>query len=223
LCLDVLVPHPLTIELLQVWDSSLDIGGAGAQFAKQILQEMEESELKPLSLSASGRPAFFDIDPYGPTETDRDSDREREGGGRMSLGMSRVSYSENNLRSRFSVEGSIQGGGSTLNRSDTSRCESSEHSNDGNFTHSHLPDAAQATFVVSALQNEMRKGRDPDTIDGYLYRTQHIAAHSDTSAQRLITAGIIPSLVSILRYRFNDSDRLGIILVTWGLLAYAAS
>jgi hypothetical protein len=121
LFLDIL-PHPFTLE---AWDSSLDIGGAGAQFAKQILKGMEESELKPLSLSAPGRPAFFDIDPYGPTETDRDLDREREGEGRMSLGMSRASYSESNLRSRFSIEGSSQGRGTSLKRSDTSRCESS--------------------------------------------------------------------------------------------------
>lgn len=74
-------------------------------------------------------------------------------------------------------------------------------------------------LLVGALQAEVKEGRKRSAIDLYLARIQMLAAQSDKNAQRLITAGAVPTLIHLLKIRAATSDGLEVVLITLGSLA----
>jgi hypothetical protein len=64
------------------------------------------------------------------------------------------------------------------------------------------------------------EGRKQDVIEGYLHRAQLMCAQSDKEAQKLVTAGIVPTVILLLKARALDANGLDIVLITLGTLAY---
>jgi len=76
-------------------------------------------------------------------------------------------------------------------------------------------------LLVGALHAEVTEGRKNDVIDDYLHRAQLLCSQSDKEAQRLVTAGIVPTVILLLRARALDASGLETALITLGMLAYA--
>jgi hypothetical protein len=57
-------------------------------------------------------------------------------------------------------------------------------------------------------------------IDGYLDKIQQLALSSHKDAQKLVTAGTIPTLILLLKTRAVDGIGLETVLLTLGILAY---
>jgi hypothetical protein len=75
-------------------------------------------------------------------------------------------------------------------------------------------------LLVQALQSEVKETRKPEVIDDYLLRIQHRAFNSDRDAERLVTAGVVPVLIQLLKYRGVTGDGLETVMVTLGLVAH---
>ncbi|KAK7032124.1 hypothetical protein VNI00_013298 [Paramarasmius palmivorus] len=75
-------------------------------------------------------------------------------------------------------------------------------------------------LIAGALQAEVRQRRDPHAIDEYLMKIHFLASQSDKSAQKLITAGVIPTLIHLLKTRAAADERLEPVLIALGTLAY---
>lgn len=75
-----------------------------------------------------------------------------------------------------------------------------------------------AVLLVGALQLEVQSTRSRDVIDSCLVKL-HFLAQSDKGAERLVTAGIVPTLIYLLKIRAADGEALEIVLACLGLVA----
>jgi predicted amidohydrolase len=80
---------------------------------------------------------------------------------------------------------------------------------------------SNAILLTGALHAEVTEGRKQDVIDDYLHRAQLLCSLSDKEAQRLVTAGIVPTVILLLRARALGAPGLETALITLGMLAYA--
>ncbi|ESK90049.1 hypothetical protein Moror_7888 [Moniliophthora roreri MCA 2997] len=80
--------------------------------------------------------------------------------------------------------------------------------------------AANPVLVAGALQAEAKQRRDPQIIDECLMKIYLLASQSDKTAQKLVTAGVIPTLIHLLKTRAAADERLEAVLITLGTLAY---
>jgi hypothetical protein len=64
------------------------------------------------------------------------------------------------------------------------------------------------------------EGRKQEVIEDYLHRAQLMCSQSDKEAQKLVTAGIVPTVILLLKARALDANGLDIVLITLGTLAY---
>jgi serine/threonine protein kinase len=78
---------------------------------------------------------------------------------------------------------------------------------------------SSAVLLVSALHAEVTEGRKQEVIDYYLCRVQSLSSQSDKEAQKLVTAGIVPTVILLLKARAVDGVGLELVLVTLGILA----
>ncbi|KAK0451365.1 uncharacterized protein EV420DRAFT_1560606 [Desarmillaria tabescens] len=76
-----------------------------------------------------------------------------------------------------------------------------------------------AVLLVGALQSEVLSTRSRDMIDSCLVKV-HFLAQSDKGAERLVTAGIIPTLIHLLKIRAANGEGLEIVLACLGLVAH---
>ncbi|KAK0493502.1 hypothetical protein EDD18DRAFT_1356424 [Armillaria luteobubalina] len=76
-----------------------------------------------------------------------------------------------------------------------------------------------AVLLVGALQLEVQNTRSRDVIDSCLVKV-HFLAQSDKGAERLVTAGIVPTLIFLLKIRAADGEGLEIVLACLGLVAH---
>lgn len=76
-----------------------------------------------------------------------------------------------------------------------------------------------AVFIVGALQLEVQNTRSRDVIDSCLVKV-YFLAQSDKGAERLVTAGIVPTLIFLLKIRAADGEGLEIVLACLGLVAH---
>jgi hypothetical protein len=74
-------------------------------------------------------------------------------------------------------------------------------------------------LLAGALHAEVTEGRNRDTIDDHLTKIYELASQSDKDAEKLVTAGVVPSLILLLKARAVDSFGLEIVLITLGVLA----
>ncbi|KAJ8094614.1 hypothetical protein PM082_010620 [Marasmius tenuissimus] len=75
-------------------------------------------------------------------------------------------------------------------------------------------------LTVSALQAEIKDGRNPEAIDEHLLKIDQLASQNEKTAQKFITAGIIPTLILLLKRRAVAYDpSLTTVLMTLGTLA----
>ncbi|KAF7361188.1 ARM repeat-containing protein [Mycena sanguinolenta] len=84
-----------------------------------------------------------------------------------------------------------------------------------------LPSAPNANLLAGALLTEVKEAwRQPEIIDGYLDKIQRLALKSHKDAQKLVTAGVISTLILLLKTRAIDGVGLETVLLTLGILAY---
>jgi hypothetical protein len=74
-------------------------------------------------------------------------------------------------------------------------------------------------LLAGALHAEVTEGRKQEVIDDYLYKTQILSLQSSKEAQKLVTAGIVPTVILLLKARAVDMVGLEIVLKTLGTLA----
>ena len=74
-------------------------------------------------------------------------------------------------------------------------------------------------LLAGALQAEVTEGRKQDVIDDYLRKVRSLCSQSDKEAQKLVTAGIVPTVILLLKARAVDAVGLDIVLMTLGILA----
>jgi hypothetical protein len=63
-------------------------------------------------------------------------------------------------------------------------------------------------------------GRKVDIIDRHLATVIQIASVSTKEAQKLVTAGTVPTLIRLLKARAVDAVGLEVVLMALGVLAY---
>jgi hypothetical protein len=80
--------------------------------------------------------------------------------------------------------------------------------------------ARNATLLVGALLSEVKEGRKRDVIDSLLSSIQELGLSSDKDAQKLVTAGVLPTLILLLKTRAINGIGLETVLVTLGILTY---
>ncbi|KAF7361275.1 Protein kinase domain-containing protein [Mycena sanguinolenta] len=80
--------------------------------------------------------------------------------------------------------------------------------------------APNANLLAGALLTEVKEGRKPEIIDGYLDKIQRLALKSHKDAQKLVTAGVIPTLILLVKTRAVDGVGLETVLLTLGILAH---
>jgi len=78
---------------------------------------------------------------------------------------------------------------------------------------------ANAVLLVGALHAEVTEGRKQDAIDEYLHKAYTLASQSDKEAQKLVTAGIVPTVIHLLKVRAIEGVGLELVLGTLGVLA----
>ncbi|KAG8939687.1 hypothetical protein FRC00_013635, partial [Tulasnella sp. 408] len=76
-----------------------------------------------------------------------------------------------------------------------------------------------AILVAGALDAEITGGRNRDVIDGYLQVIQQLATESQREAEKLVSAGVVPTLILLLKSRAMDGQGLDLVLKTLGILA----
>jgi hypothetical protein len=69
---------------------------------------------------------------------------------------------------------------------------------------------------------EVKEGRKREVIDDFLARIQQLGLQSHKEAQRLVTAGTVPTLILLLKTRAVDGIGLEAVLITLGILSYVA-
>ncbi|KAG8901647.1 hypothetical protein FRC01_009784, partial [Tulasnella sp. 417] len=76
-----------------------------------------------------------------------------------------------------------------------------------------------ARIVAGALEAEITGGRKRDVIDGYLEVIQQLATDSPREAEKLVAAGVVPTLILLLKSRAMDGQGLDLVLKALGILA----
>ncbi|KAF5337767.1 hypothetical protein D9758_016612 [Tetrapyrgos nigripes] len=81
--------------------------------------------------------------------------------------------------------------------------------------------------LVGGLQSEMshgpgRLGKSDPLIDLYMAKIYHTAIEADQNAHKLITAGVVPLLITLLKRRAADKSHRGleVVLLTLGVLSH---
>lgn len=74
-------------------------------------------------------------------------------------------------------------------------------------------------LLAGALQAEVTEGRKQDVVDDYLHRVYILSSQSDKEAQKLVTAGIVPTVILLLKARAIDFVGLETVIATLGILA----
>ncbi|KAL0580453.1 hypothetical protein V5O48_001523 [Marasmius crinis-equi] len=75
-------------------------------------------------------------------------------------------------------------------------------------------------LVVGALEAEIKDGRSPEAIDEHLLKIDQLASQNEKTAQKFITAGVIPVLILLLKRRaVSDDPGLDTVLMALGTLA----
>ncbi|KAJ6602491.1 hypothetical protein DFH09DRAFT_1124971 [Mycena vulgaris] len=80
--------------------------------------------------------------------------------------------------------------------------------------------APNATLLAGALLSEVKEGRKREVIDGYLDKIQRLGLRSHKDAQKLVTAGTIPTLILLLKTRAVDGMGLETVLLALGILTH---
>ncbi|KAK7050882.1 hypothetical protein VNI00_004994 [Paramarasmius palmivorus] len=76
-------------------------------------------------------------------------------------------------------------------------------------------------LIANALQAEVKKSGDDHTIDEHLYKIYELASQSEKFVKKLVTAGTIPTLISMLTTRaVNGEGHLMPVIVVLGSLAH---
>jgi len=75
-------------------------------------------------------------------------------------------------------------------------------------------------LLAGALHAEVTEGRKRDVIDHHLTMIYELASQSNKDAEKLVTAGVVPSLILLLKARAVDAIGLQIVLITLGILAH---
>ncbi|KAK0199652.1 armadillo-type protein [Desarmillaria ectypa] len=88
-----------------------------------------------------------------------------------------------------------------------------------NVSGSSVTQPVNAVLLVGALQSEAQSTRSRDAIDSCLVKV-HFLAQSDKGAERLVTAGIVPTLIYLLKIRAANGEGLEIVLACLGLVAH---
>jgi hypothetical protein len=91
----------------------------------------------------------------------------------------------------------------------------------GSDSSDNLP--ASAVLLAGALQIEVNEGRKHEVVDALLSRIQHLAATSDKESEKLVTAGIVSTLIVLLKARAVDGFGLEPVLMVLGTLMYGRS
>lgn len=76
-----------------------------------------------------------------------------------------------------------------------------------------------AVLIAGALQAEVKQGRNQAMMDMYLTKAQNLAVQSDKQAGKLIAAGVVPTIVDLLKTRAGTVEGLEVVLTTLGVLA----
>ncbi|KAK7018606.1 kinase domain-containing protein [Favolaschia claudopus] len=80
--------------------------------------------------------------------------------------------------------------------------------------------APNANLLAGALLTEVKDGRKRDVIDSYLDKIQQLCSKSHKDAQKFVTAGTIPTLITLLKTRAVDGVGLETVLLTLGILSH---
>ncbi|KAJ7119484.1 hypothetical protein C8R44DRAFT_877912 [Mycena epipterygia] len=80
--------------------------------------------------------------------------------------------------------------------------------------------ALNANLLAGALLSEVKEGRKREVIDGYLDKIQRLGLRSHKDAQKLVTAGTIPTLILLLKSRAVDGIGLETVLLALGILTH---
>jgi hypothetical protein len=78
--------------------------------------------------------------------------------------------------------------------------------------------APNAKLLAGALLSEVKEGRKQDVIDPLLIKIQNLGVKSHKDAQRLVTAGTVPSLILLLKTRAATGHGLETVLIALGIL-----
>ncbi|KAG9003437.1 hypothetical protein FRB93_011060 [Tulasnella sp. JGI-2019a] len=73
--------------------------------------------------------------------------------------------------------------------------------------------------IALALHSEVTEGKNPEAIDHYLVMTRELIFMSEKEIPRLITAGIVPTLITLVKARSHDGVGIEVVLKTLGMLA----
>ncbi|KAJ7186748.1 armadillo-type protein [Mycena filopes] len=76
------------------------------------------------------------------------------------------------------------------------------------------------SLLAGALLTEVREGRKREVIDDYLDKIQRLGLKSHKDAQKLVTAGTIPTLITLLKTRAVDGVGLETVLLALGILTH---
>jgi hypothetical protein len=82
-----------------------------------------------------------------------------------------------------------------------------------------LTGRSNAVLLAGALHAEVTEGRKQEVIDLLLHKAQFLSSQSDKEAQKLVTAGIVPTVILLLKARAVEAVGLEIVLITLGILA----
>jgi hypothetical protein len=77
-----------------------------------------------------------------------------------------------------------------------------------------------AVLLANALHKEVTESRRIDVINRHLTKILQIASASNKEAQKLVTAGTVPTLILLLKARAADAIGLEVVLIALGVLAY---
>jgi hypothetical protein len=81
--------------------------------------------------------------------------------------------------------------------------------------------STNAVLLAGALHTEVAEGGNQDAINDYLEKVHLLCSECSDDAQKLVTAGIVPTIILLLKARASDDAGLEIVLITLGILAYA--
>lgn len=125
-------------------------------------------------------------------------------------------------------------GGSSLSRETTSMWEQNHrlystppqpggwddrNSRNGSRAGSMMSASTNSVLLAGALQAEVRSDPSGRSVDENLAKIQVLASMSDKDAERLITAGTVNTLITLLKMRSVTGVGLEAVLMTLGLLA----
>ncbi|KAJ7020727.1 hypothetical protein C8F04DRAFT_1013931 [Mycena alexandri] len=80
--------------------------------------------------------------------------------------------------------------------------------------------APNANLLAGALLSEVKEGRKREVIDPLLSKIQKMGMKSNKDAERLVTAGTIPTLILLLKTRAVDGIGLENVLMALGILTH---